>query len=92
MKIKRGQLGWMFRLSSYIKSKAPDIDGVHCSSIYPLKDFPGVSLNFSDYKHCSPDMQDRILKAINALCNTDFEFIEDAFHDEPASGQVVSDL
>jgi len=65
----------------YIKYKCPEVKNVYCTGIYFKNendpDCCGIQISFNSYpKTISISMQERILKAINAACNTYFELEE----------------
>ena len=65
----------------YIKYKCPEVKNVYCTGIYfkdeNNPDCCGISIGFHGYPNpLSISMQEIILKAINAACNTYFELEE----------------
>ena len=76
MKIKRSdfrKLGTCPDRVSYIKEKQPLVRDVYCDSIYFQDSFHYIAWSF---KHTSDKVDDMFLRAINAACNTEFEFEE----------------
>ena len=76
MKIKREvfrMLGSNPDRVKYIKEKQPHVTAVYGCSIYFNDAQTYIAWNFD---HGEDSLDDTILRAINAACNTEFEFID----------------
>ena len=75
MEIRREELLELFRFEGYIKSKSKFIDRVYSDTLY-FSDNPFAYLTWHESLYEDRERMDLLLKTINALCNTDFVFID----------------
>ena len=75
MEIRREELFELYRFQEYIKSKSKFIDRVYSDTLY-FSDNPFNYLCWHESLYEVRERMDLLLKTINALCNTDFVFID----------------
>jgi hypothetical protein len=76
-KIKRVDLLYFYEFEHYIKDKCPIVKDVYSSSMYFDKTNACCHLSWGpwcDGKLMTTEMQDMVLRGINAICGTEFVF------------------